>query len=1000
MASTTNPSGLSIVRSGNLKFCLSWKIADKNYDAGQSLRWRTWKDSKNISKWTTVTLSASATSKTITLSAGSYYPATKTHIVKFEFEVCGRKSGADWSAWSNKSIELKAPAKPTVSAALTNTNQTTFTYSADIGTDDNKPFYCYEYQTVVLKDCKAYDGSKVNWWKSNVGWDTGSPTSATPKAITENVTLSGNSYTRWFRVRTRGAAGDSAWAYAKHVYAKPYTPKIKSVKSTVRSGNTNIVLTWVAASDASHPIDETVAQYCIATPRSNLNIPATPTWTDAATMVDTPAEDTTNFLVSSQVSTDECFFVRVVNKHDTSANDSPSSFSIADYGRLATPSNLSVTLDSSYKASISVDNNSSVPDSKVAIVWRGKDGKEITIGVTGTGSGTQTLSNKQCPNTTSAPKFYAYAFQGTATAKSRKDGVSSYAVVANMQSGNVYDSASAPEVPVPPENFTVTKSGSDAVLEWDIGWDNAVGTLISWSTDKNAWSSTNEPNTYTINSKTAQKWRVANLESGHVWYFRARFIGKVNGEERLSPWSDRETLDLTAVPDTPVLNLSKAIVRPGGSIKASWSYSSPDGTKQASAEVKRTDNNNVILRTTTKKNGTFTIPASWTQDTTYNLAVRVTSNTGKVSDWSDPVPFYYGPAMTCTLSSYTNIANATVTDSDGNTRTAFTMDELPASVTVTGADAGETTTLIIERAEAYHVERPDGSMRDGYMGETIFLARQLGDDPISINQNDLIGMLDDSATYRIIATVEDANGQSARRTRLFEVHWDHQPTVPNAQVTIQDGVAVITASATGTVAGDTVDIYRLSTDNPQLIVQGGSFGTAYVDPYPALGENAGYRVVYVSKYGDYITASNQFAWTDEAINLDNAVGYIHFNGEVISLQFNVELSGSWSKDFKQTRYLNGTIRGDWNAGVARSWSVNVTIPTDYTDRIQQMRRLADYTGICHVRTQDGSSFPADVQVTASTGYSVGGHVENYTLNITRIAPQALDGIPYSEWINQ
>ena len=298
MAATTKPSGLSIVRSGNLKFCLSWKIADKNYDAGHQLRWRTWKDSKNSSKWTTVTLSASATSKTITLSAGSYYPATKTHIVKFEFEVCGRKSGADWSAWSNKSIELKAPAKPTVSAALTNTNQTTFTYSADIGTDDNKPFYCYEYQTVVLKDCKAYDGSKVNWWKSNVGWDTGSPTSATPKAITENVTLSGNSYTRWFRVRTRGAAGDSAWAYAKHVYAKPYTPKIKSVKSTVRSGNTNIVLTWVAASDASHPIDETVAQYCIATPRSNLNIPATPTWTDAAPMVDTPAEDTTNFLVS------------------------------------------------------------------------------------------------------------------------------------------------------------------------------------------------------------------------------------------------------------------------------------------------------------------------------------------------------------------------------------------------------------------------------------------------------------------------------------------------------------------------------------------------------------------------------------------------------------------------------------------------------------------------------------------------------------------------------
>lgn len=1000
MASTTKPSGLSITRSGNLKFCLSWKIADKDYNAGQQLRWRTWKDSKIYSKWTTINLSTSASSKTITLSAGNYYPVPKKpHIVKFEFEVCGRKSGADWSAWSNKSWELRAPVAPTLEAALTNTNQTTFTYSADIGTDDNKPFYCYEYQTVVLEDCKAYDGSKVNWWKTNDGWQTGSPTSASPKAITENVTLSGNSYTRWFRVRTRGAAGDSAWAYAKHVYAKPYTPKIKSVKSTVRSGNTNIVLTWVAASDASHPIDETVAQYCIATPRSNLNIPASPTWTDAATMVDTPAEDTTNFLVSSQVSTDECFFVRVVNKHDTSANDSPSNFAIANYGRLATPSNLSVTLNSSYKASISVDNNSAVPDSKVAIVWRGKDGKEITIGVTGTGSGTKTLSNKQCPNTTSTPKFYAYAFQGTSTAKTRKDGVSSYVVTANMTSGNVYDSAAAPDVPVPPENFTVTKSGADAKLSWDIGWDNAVGTIITWSTDKNAWSSTNEPSSYTINSKSAQSWRVASPEKGHVWYFRARFIGNVNGKEVKSPWSDRETLDLTAVPDTPVLNLSKAIVRPDGSIKASWSYSSEDGTKQASAEVKRTDNNKVILRTTTKKNGTFTIPKNWTKNTTYNLAVRVTSNTGKVSAWSDPVPFFYGEELTCTYSNYVNISNLTITDSDGNTRVARSVTALPAGVTITGAGAGGTTTLAIERAEAYHVERPDGSLRDGYKGETVFLFTQDGEDPIVIGRP-MIGMLDDSALYTMVATVQDGNGQSATAEQKFEVHWDHQPTVPNAQVTIQDGVAVITASATGTAAGDTVDIYRLSTDNPQLIVQGGSFGTAYVDPYPALGENAGYRVVYVSKYGDYITASNQFAWTDEAINLDNAVGYIHFNGEVIPLQFNVELSGSWSKDFKQTRYLNGTIRGDWNEGVARTGSVNVVIPSDDRERIQQMRRLADYTGICHVRTQDGSSFPADVQVSGSTGSSSGGNIESYTLNITRIAPQALDGIPYSEWINQ
>ena len=248
--------------------------------------------------------------------------------------------------------------------------------------------------------------------------------------------------------------------------------------------------------------------------------------------------------------------------------------------------------------------------------------------------------------------------------------------------------------------------------------------------------------------------------------------------------------------------------------------------------------------------------------------------------------------------------------------------------------------------------------------------------------------------------VEDGTGQSAKKSRQFEVHWDHQPTIPNAQVTVQNGVAVITATATGTVAGDTVDIYRLSTDNPQLIVQGGSFGTPYVDPYPALGENAGYRVVYVSKYGDYITASNQFAWTDEAINLDNKTGYIHFNGEYIPVDFNVELTSTWVKDFKSTHYLGGTIRGDWNAGVTRTGTVSLTVPTNDTETIQAVRRLADYPGICHVRTQDGSSFAADVQVAGNTGYSVAGKVEIYTLSITRVEPQGLDGVTLDEWVNQ
>lgn len=1011
MATTKKPSGLSITRSGNLKFALSWKIADNNYDGGQQLEWRIWKTEKKTGAWTNLTLGTSATSKTITLSAGSYYPNTNTKIYAFEFCVRGKKSDADWSAWTYYKWKLSAPAKPVVTSELTQSNQTVFTYDSDVETNDNKPFHSYEWQTIRVKDSKVRNGADLNWWTSNAGWDTGTPSSSGSKTITEDAALlAGNSYTRWFRVRTRGAAGLSAWAYAKHVYAKPFKPKIVKATSAVSSGNTNVVMTWTAANNPAHPIDEVAVEYCIATPRANLDIPAAPSWTEATTVADTAETDSVNFTVSAQAADDECFFVRVVAKHDTAANDNPSKYALAGLGTLSKPTNLNVTLNSSYKASITVENNSTVPDSRVAIVYRGTNGKEITIGVTSAGAGSKTLTRKQCPTTSSSAKFYAYAFQGSYKEKSRKDGVSSYTIDANMTSGRVYDSAAAPDVPVEPENFTVTRSGNDAVLTWDWSWDNATGIIISWSTDKNAWQSTNEPSSYTINGTWMQSWRVANIEVGKIWYFRARFIGMVNDNEVRGPSSSRISLDLTAVPETPLLTLSKAVVRPGGSQKASWTYSSSDGTKQAAAEVCQALNvvNGVptsygyrALKTTTKKSGTFQLDDNhWTVGTTYNLAVRVTSSKDKISDWSDPVPFYYGKKMSCTLGGYTNFSSITITDSDGNTRTAFSLTELPASVTVTGAGAGGITTLVIERAEAYYLDRPDGSFKDGYKGETIFFYQQTGEDSITIEKDNLTGILDDGALYRIVATVEDGNGQSAKKTRQFEVHWNHQPQLPNAEVTIQNDVAVITATADNTAIGDTIDIYRLSTDNPQLIVQGGTFGTAYVDPYPALGENAGYRIVNISKYGDYITAGNQPAWTDEMINIDNATGYIHFNGEVIPVDLNVELSSTWVKDFKQTHYLGGTIRGDWNAGVTRSGSVSLTVPTSDTETIQAIRRLADYPGICHVRTQDGSSFAADIQVAGNTGYSVAGKVEIYTLSITRIDPQELDGMTLDEWVNQ
>ena len=302
------------------------------------------------------------------------------------------------------------------------------------------------------------------------------------------------------------------------------------------------------------------------------------------------------------------------------------------------------------------------------------------------------------------------------------------------------------------------------------------------------------------------------------------------------------------------------------------------------------------------------------------------------------------------------------------------LTEMPIELTVTGAGEGGTTAVIIERAATYNLDRPDESRYSGYDGETVCIYTQPGEDSITITQNDLVGLLDDGAPYRLIATVQDTYGQGAEEAIDFEVHWTHQAVIPEGRAAIGDGVAVIRAiEPEDAEEGDSVDIYRLSADKPVKIIEGAEFGVNYVDPYPTIGETGGYRIVYVTSNGDYITAYNELAWIDVPAYIDSQKTIIDFDGHQVELAYDMDVSHSWEKDFTETTYLGGAVQGDWNLAVHRSTSVNAdAVVTDDPDLIASMRRLAAYPGICHVRTVDGSSFAANVTVGESRSYEKAG----------------------------
>ena len=332
MASTTKPSGLTVTRDGALKFVASWKIAAADYGDGQQFRWRVWKTSKLYTSWKTETVGKTATSKTVSISTSNWAPNTKNFFYAFEFQVRGKRKQTsttkdgktiittyDWSDWSAKKWNMAVPNRPTVTTSLTASNQTTFAWTAERNDKDNKPFEQFQYQSFLMKECTETDGSKLKWQSSNRDWVNAYASTDGSFARTEDSTiLASNSWTRWFRIWAKGPAGNSEWRYARHVYAKPFKPSIKSVRTAISAGVTNVVMAWTAKTDAAHPIDEAIAQYSLATPAAGLTFPASgASWSNGASVLDTSATDAVNFTINGRAGTDQVLFVRVIAWHDS-----------------------------------------------------------------------------------------------------------------------------------------------------------------------------------------------------------------------------------------------------------------------------------------------------------------------------------------------------------------------------------------------------------------------------------------------------------------------------------------------------------------------------------------------------------------------------------------------------------------------------------------------------------------------------------------------------------
>ena len=669
-----NPTGLKVERKG-YNFILTWKPAE-SYDA-QQLEYvvrstrnlvitRDYAKGRNIYnwKWKSVSIGKSATNKKITVDSSLYYPVKNYGAETISFRVRGKKSGK-WSDWSEIDKDFKISPAPSLGVSYTEGVEGEANFSWSFTAEDSKWNYFYDlcWESILVKDNSTSDGSKLAWNSSTLGWATNTlkKSDGSWSKSDASALIQGEYYTRWFRAKTRSIAGDSDWRYARAIYAKPNKANISYANAVPISGGYSCTVVWDAPATQARPIERSEVKYLIAKPAAGMTVPNGANWSDAPSVRDSQGDDKVVFDINDTLDVDECLFVKVITIYRTYSTESDPK--IALVGTLADTGTISITdIDvSQHKVTLSSANNSEVPDSQVAVIFNSNNSpyNGSVIGIIQHGQ--SSITALQCPDWgDESPHFGTYAFVGTATAKEDAGGFTAYAIKEDMRSKNTtYDGG---DVPMPPTGVTATQTDTaDTILvTWKWSWDEADSAVISWADHKNAWESTNEPQSYKVSGIHASKWYISGLETGKTWYIRVKLVKEVGDVETSGPWSAinlDSTVDLSSAPRAPYLELSKGVVAKDDTFTASWTYETTDGTEQAYAEIcEATVSGNVVTygdviahEKTARHIDIDVNDLGWNTGDKKLLCAQVTASSGKKSEWSAPASVVVADAITAEI---------------------------------------------------------------------------------------------------------------------------------------------------------------------------------------------------------------------------------------------------------------------------------------------------------------------------------------------------------------
>ena len=958
-------TGLSISRNNNV-LTFRWSLPAKYQGTGKGiLKVKSVLEGQTASKvpFTDINLAAGSTYLTYTLVGSSFYPSTDKVLRSVIFKV--RMGSSEKFTYSDECTYTFITPSTTQKPSLSYDGSTGFKWSAAGYTaKDNVWFQDVEYQTV-----NTPQATTPNWAASSVTSGTGGPTG------TQDFSSDTSGY-RHFRCRVRTIGGASPWTTISPICFAAPTGMVSVAKVGYSGEMATVQLNPMPAGDAQ----EVEIQYTIATPASGYSCPPLATWQTGQTVaIDASGNPASSvaFNVGS-IAANKALWVRTITRRGSGSLTS-GAYYVAN-GGLSAPTISSFSIDTSAKTvSFTFADNCGITGAEIEVVDSGLN----VLGKTSISNTSITCSWASTASTPS-PQFGIRAAYNnkSVTVKSAVVWQSTEANLPTAPTGVSAGETGSESTPSGTGSGEKTKNGK-VLLRWTTTWTYANGAIISWADDPDAWESTSPPSEFEVHGRV-NSFYVTDLEYGKKWYFKIRSVHWAEDNDdtdSYGPWCGSMIMvDLSEAPEKPGVWLDVSTITTDKSVTVNWEYMSGDGTDQAGAEI-YVDSNMYSIEGTAQS---YTFTPKWAVGSTHSISVRTISTSGKRSPSSD--------AISVTVAA---LPSPIITTSWGGV--TGTVTAMPMTYSVSGAGLGGYITVALTRINPFVEERPDGSKNDGFVDEVIYSKTHMGDvTNAQIAVEDLIGHLDDGQVYNFIVTVTDGYGQTVTSKGIVTIAWAHQPDIPEVTVEADGNICKITATAPeSAVSSDTVDIYRLSKDAPVLIVKGGEFGETYVDPYPA--SKGGYRAVDMTANGDYRGADKPAIMdVEHGLVIDDIVLTVPGYGE-INLPYNITLNSEWAKDFERTVYLNGSVQGDWNPGVTRDVSIDTVLLKD-DPLIEDIRHIAELDEVCHVRTPDGSSYDADIQISESGSYDT--YMTQYTLKISKVDPEGLDGVTLAEWEDQ